>query len=287
MDIFREVEAFMLKKVTLFLLASGIVFSLANAHHGTSSYECSENSHNYSNHGYDDEGYDCEGYDYAGYDREGYDREGYDREGYDREGYNRPGYNREGYNRIGYDHHGFDRYGHNPYGEHYNPEWDYSDHEEGVSHGHDSASSSSSNRSSSRSSNNSSSRSSNSSSSRSSSSSNSRVSARNAEILAYAVVNNDVNSVDLLNELVSSRSLQNLGCSDLRILRNEVFARYGWKFGVNTELSNYFDHQNWYQVAYPRQSRTRNNNNVQQDVVENPIAMENIKIIQGAERNCY
>ena len=265
----------MLKKVTLFLLAAGIVFSLANAHHGTSGYECSENSHNYSNNGYDGEGYDCEGYDHPGYDREGYDREGYDREGYDRDGYNRLGYNRNGQDRLGNDHHGFDAYGHDDNGNHYDPNYDYSDHEEGVSHGHEATSSSRSNRSSNSSNNNASSR------------SNSRVSARNAEILAYAMVNDDVNSVDLLNELVSSRSLRNLGCSDLRILRNEVFARYGWKFGNNTELSNYFDHQNWYQVAYPRQSRTRNNNNVQKDVVENPIAMENIKIIQGAERICY
>ncbi len=269
----------MFKKVTLFLLAAGVVFSLANAHHETSYHTCGDE---YIYNGYDAEGYDCEGYDRPGYDREGYDREGYDREGYDRDGYNRPGYNRNGLDRLGNDHHGFDSYGHDDYGNHYDPNGDYSHHEEGVSHGNDyyddhddHAATSRNTRSNNRSSNNSSSR------------SNSRVSARNAEILAYAMVNDDVNSVDLLNELVSARSLRNLGCSDLRILRNEVFARYGWRFGNNTELSNYFDHQNWYQVAYPRQSRTRNNNNVQKDVVENPIAMENIKIIQGAERNCY
>jgi len=269
----------MLKKVILFLLAVGVVFSLANAHHETSYHSCGDE---YIYNGYDGEGYDCEGYDHAGYDREGYDREGYDREGYDRDGYNRPGYNRNGYDRLGNDHHGFDSYGHDDYGNHYDPHGDYSHHERGVSHDdhyddHDddhhveSRSSRSNNRS----------------SSRSSSRSNNRASARNAEILAYAYVNDDVNSVDLLNELVSSRSLRNLNCSDLRILRNEVFARYGWRFGVNTELSNYFDNQNWYQVAYPRISRTRNNDRIQKDVVNNPIAMENIKIIQAEERYCY
>lgn len=267
----------MFRKVLLFLLAAGVVFSLANANHETSYHHCGDE---YIYDGYDGEGYDCAGYDRAGYDREGYDREGYDREGYDRDGYNRPGYNRNGYDRLGNDHHGFNANGHDAYGNHYDSHGDYSYHEEGVSHDDEYVSTS-------RSESSSSNRSSNRSSSSSSNRSNNRVSARNAEILAYAYVNEDVNSVDLLNELVSARSLRNLSCSDLRILRNEVFARYGWRFGVNTELSNYFDAQNWYQVAYPRISRTRNNNRIQKDVVENPVAMENIKIIQAEERHCY
>ncbi len=261
----------MLQKVTLFLLVVGVLFSLSSAHHETGYYGCGDE---YVYNGYDAEGYDCEGYDHAGYDREGYDREGYDREGYDRDGYNRPGYDRNGYDRLGNDHHGFNRDGHNAYGEHYDPHGDYSYHEEGVSHDEHHVASSSN-------------RSNNNNRSTRASREQERIAARNAEILAYAMVNEDVNSVDLLNELVSGRSLNFLNCSELRVLRNEIFARYGWRFGVNTELSNYFDHQNWYQVAYPRISRSRNNDRVQKDVVENPIAMENVKIIQRAERICY
>ncbi|MCL2101240.1 MAG: YARHG domain-containing protein [Fibromonadales bacterium] len=57
-----------------------------------------------------------------------------------------------------------------------------------------------------------------------------------------------------LNELASSRlltavDLQNLSKKDLRIMRNEIFARHGYIFQTN-DMKTYFKSQDWYIPKY-------------------------------------
>jgi hypothetical protein len=37
---------------------------------------------------------------------------------------------------------------------------------------------------------------------------------------------------------------------DLKIMRNEIFARYGYKFTPESEMDNYFKQQSWYRAYY-------------------------------------
>ena len=46
--------------------------------------------------------------------------------------------------------------------------------------------------------------------------------------------------------LLTTNDLKNLSKSDLKIMRNEIFARYGYKFKDGGEMDNYFSKQDWY-----------------------------------------
>ena len=46
--------------------------------------------------------------------------------------------------------------------------------------------------------------------------------------------------------LLTTNDLKNLSKSDLKIMRNEIFARYGYKFKDGGEMYNYFSKQDWY-----------------------------------------
>ncbi len=63
-------------------------------------------------------------------------------------------------------------------------------------------------------------------------------------------------------------------CSELRIIRNEIFARYGYKF-KSEDLIEYFSKQKWYIPLY---------DNV--DTFLNEIEKENITLILVAEKTC-
>ena len=46
--------------------------------------------------------------------------------------------------------------------------------------------------------------------------------------------------------LLSKAELLKISKSDLKIIRNEIFARYGYKFNTGGEMDLYFKSQNWY-----------------------------------------
>ncbi|MGV8812805.1 MAG: YARHG domain-containing protein [Gelidibacter sp.] len=52
--------------------------------------------------------------------------------------------------------------------------------------------------------------------------------------------------------LLTSHELQNseYSSSDLSVMRNEIFARHGYKFVAGGEMDQYFKNQNWYQPKY-------------------------------------
>ncbi len=66
--------------------------------------------------------------------------------------------------------------------------------------------------------------------------------------------------------------LLNTTLSDLRIMRNEIYARYGYIFKPNGDLDNYFKKQRWYKGQH-------------QDVSNSLTGLENqnIELIQTAE----
>jgi hypothetical protein len=45
--------------------------------------------------------------------------------------------------------------------------------------------------------------------------------------------------------------LQQMSKSDLQIMRNEIFARYGYFFNTGSEMNIYFKNQVWYSEVYP------------------------------------
>jgi hypothetical protein len=61
--------------------------------------------------------------------------------------------------------------------------------------------------------------------------------------------------------------------SDLKIMRNEIFARYGLKFKAGGEMDNYFRKQTWYQGQH---------DSVDEFLTD--LEKDNVKIIQELER---
>lgn len=51
------------------------------------------------------------------------------------------------------------------------------------------------------------------------------------------------------DRLLTASDLQNLSKYDLKIMRNEIFARHGYIFRTN-DMKNYFQNQNWYTPRY-------------------------------------
>lgn len=73
------------------------------------------------------------------------------------------------------------------------------------------------------------------------------------------------------NQLISASFFSNLSKEDLKIMRNEIFARHGYIFKT-PELKNYFKNQSWYKPQY---------NNVDKDLTE--IEKKNILLIKQYE----
>ncbi|MDW3209717.1 MAG: YARHG domain-containing protein [Reichenbachiella sp.] len=53
-------------------------------------------------------------------------------------------------------------------------------------------------------------------------------------------------SIDILDQT----DLSNLSKRELRIMRNEIFARYGYKFKPNGKMASYFDNLHWYHPEF-------------------------------------
>jgi len=66
--------------------------------------------------------------------------------------------------------------------------------------------------------------------------------------------------------------LQGLSRQQLRLLRNEIFARHGYIF-KSEDLRDYFFHQNWYQPKYTNISY----------LSLNQLEKKNIEFIQARE----
>lgn len=71
---------------------------------------------------------------------------------------------------------------------------------------------------------------------------------------------------------LNKEELLKLPKSDLKIMRNEIFARYGYKFKLGGEMDKYFKSQNWYSGQHK---------NVNDFLTE--LEKENIKLIQQIE----
>ncbi len=74
------------------------------------------------------------------------------------------------------------------------------------------------------------------------------------------------------SQRLEKMNLQKYSLDDLKIMRNEIFARYGFIFRKNGEMERYFSQQDWYQPQHQ---------NV--DAFLTPIEMDNIAIIRQVE----
>jgi hypothetical protein len=74
-----------------------------------------------------------------------------------------------------------------------------------------------------------------------------------------------------LREL-SIDELRKMTTIDLKIMRNEIFARYGYRFKLDGKMDLYFQHQNWYKREY---------GNVDDFLTD--LEKENIKLIRQIE----
>lgn len=72
--------------------------------------------------------------------------------------------------------------------------------------------------------------------------------------------------------LLSKDELTKMTKSELRIMRNEIFARYGYKFKTGGEMETYFNKQDWYFEQH---------DNVNDFLTD--LEKENIKLIQQIE----
>lgn len=72
--------------------------------------------------------------------------------------------------------------------------------------------------------------------------------------------------------LLSREELIKMSKSALKIMRNEIFARYGYKFSPGGEMDKYFRNQDWYSGQH---------NNVNDFFTD--MEKENIKLIQQVE----
>jgi hypothetical protein len=89
-------------------------------------------------------------------------------------------------------------------------------------------------------------------------------------ILNDIVHNGDINA---LNDRITIFQLQNFSRNDLRILRNTIYAKYGYSFN-SIDLKNHFSKFEWYSEL---------NANVDNFLTD--IDKENIGLIQRVERN--
>ena len=72
--------------------------------------------------------------------------------------------------------------------------------------------------------------------------------------------------------LLSVDELKKMSEKDLKIMRNEIFARYGYKFKEGGEMDKYFRKQDWYRKQH---------DNVNKFLTE--LEKENVRLIKGIE----
>ncbi|WP_221409841.1 YARHG domain-containing protein [Reichenbachiella sp. MSK19-1] len=51
-------------------------------------------------------------------------------------------------------------------------------------------------------------------------------------------------------ELLNPKELYKMSSTDLKLMRNEIFARYGYKFKPGGEMDSYFSRQSWYKPEF-------------------------------------
>lgn len=78
---------------------------------------------------------------------------------------------------------------------------------------------------------------------------------------------------DVIFEMLDEEYLKSLSLAELGIMRNEIFARYGYIFRTGGKMASYFSKQDWYKGVY---------RNVDQFLTE--IEKANIKKIQRIEK---
>lgn len=74
--------------------------------------------------------------------------------------------------------------------------------------------------------------------------------------------------------LLSKDELLKMSKSELQIMRNEIFARYGYIFNSGSEMDSYFKKQKWYGGQHPDVS-----------IFLNGLEKENIELIQLVEKS--
>ena len=72
---------------------------------------------------------------------------------------------------------------------------------------------------------------------------------------------------------LTEKELCKMSKYELKIMRNEIFARYGYKFIEGGTMDKYFSHKDWYRGDY---------DNV--DDFLTPIEKHNINLIQKCEK---
>jgi len=81
-------------------------------------------------------------------------------------------------------------------------------------------------------------------------------------------------SIDVSNHTITERDLQGLSKSNLRILRNEIFARHGYIF-TSKDLQDHFSAKEWYKPRYKDATYVSN--------LLNPIERKNVEFIKKYE----
>ena len=78
---------------------------------------------------------------------------------------------------------------------------------------------------------------------------------------------------DCSQRILDVNLISNMNLSQLQIMRNEIFARYGYKFKESGKMHKYFKNQNWYMAIY---------DDVNSFLTE--IELKNIEIIKKVEK---
>lgn len=74
-------------------------------------------------------------------------------------------------------------------------------------------------------------------------------------------------------KLLTKEELAKMSKEDLKIMRNEIYARYGYKFAAGGEMEKYFATQDWYAAQHEKV-----------DAFMTTLETANIKLIQEAEK---
>jgi len=80
-------------------------------------------------------------------------------------------------------------------------------------------------------------------------------------------------NIGLLDRKITIYQLQNFSKNDLRILRNTIYAKYGYKF-ISTDLNNHFSQFDWYSGVL-----------INVDHLLTEVDKENINLVQSVEKN--
>ncbi len=75
------------------------------------------------------------------------------------------------------------------------------------------------------------------------------------------------------DRLLTSEDVKNRSRQDLALMRNEIFARYGYRFSPGGEMDRYFKSQPWYKARYEEVSRFFND-----------VEKKNVRFLRAEEK---